>query len=117
MLPSNGFIGLAHLRSHWAVCVHACLCFTLTECMCGHVCDNLHMLAVAFSDLVSDGVLVGQVLIVEEMLPALGLIEISYLGWRSREKRTEKETKRGGREIHYLFGVTKKRGKKGEKTE
>lgn len=36
------------------------------------------MLAVAVGDLVSDGVLVGQVLVVEEMLPALGLIKISY---------------------------------------
>lgn len=48
--------------------------------MCGHARDNSHMLAVAVGDLVSDGVLVGQVLIVEEMLPALGLIEIPYLG-------------------------------------
>lgn len=44
------------------------------------VCYNSHMLAVAFGDLVSDGVLVGQVLIVEEVLPALGLVEISDLG-------------------------------------
>lgn len=48
--------------------------------MFGQACDNSHMLAVAVSDLVSDGVLVGQVLIVEEMLPALGLVEVSYLG-------------------------------------
>lgn len=39
------------------------------------------MLAVAVSDLVPDGVLVGQVLIVEEMLPALGLVKVSYLRW------------------------------------
>lgn len=38
------------------------------------------MLAVALGDLVSDGVLVGQVLVVEEVLPALGLVEVSYLG-------------------------------------
>ena len=45
--------------------------------MCDH---NSHMLAVALSDLVSDGVLVGKVLIVEEVLPALGLVEVSDLG-------------------------------------
>lgn len=38
------------------------------------------MFAVAVGDLVSDGVLVGKVLIVEEMLPALGLVEVSDLG-------------------------------------
>lgn len=37
------------------------------------------MLAVAVSDLVSDCVLIRQVLVVEEMLPALGLIEIPDL--------------------------------------
>lgn len=42
--------------------------------------DNSHMLAVAVGDLVPDGILVGQVLIVEQMLPALGLIKVSYLG-------------------------------------
>lgn len=45
--------------------------------MCGHA--NSHMLAVAVCDLVSDGVLVWQVLVVEEMLPALGLVEVSDL--------------------------------------
>lgn len=40
---------------------------------------NSHMLAVAVCDLVSDGVLVGQVLVVEEVLPALGLVEVPYL--------------------------------------
>lgn len=39
------------------------------------------MLAVAVYDLVSNGVLVGQILIVKEVLPALGLIEVSDLSW------------------------------------
>ena len=37
------------------------------------------MLSVALSDLVSDSILIRQVFIVEEVLPALCLIEISYL--------------------------------------
>lgn len=41
---------------------------------------NSHVLAVALGDLVSDGVLVGQVLVVQEVLPALGLIEVPDLG-------------------------------------
>lgn len=40
---------------------------------------NSHVLSVTLSDLVSDGILVRQVLIVEEVLPALCLIKISYL--------------------------------------
>lgn len=40
---------------------------------------NSHVLSVALSDLVSDGILVRQVFIVEEVLPALRLIEISNL--------------------------------------
>lgn len=46
----------------------------------GREYDNSHMPAVTLRDLVSDGVLVGQVLIVEQVLPALGLVEVSYLG-------------------------------------
>lgn len=44
------------------------------------------MLAVALGDLVSDGVLVRQVLIVEEVLPALGLVEVTYLRWRTERR-------------------------------
>lgn len=64
---------------------------TYSICVFGQACDNSHMLAVAVSDLVSDGVLVGQVLIVEEMLPALGLVEVSYLGWWSGRRRGQWE--------------------------
>lgn len=39
------------------------------------------MLAVALGDLVSDGVLVWEVLIVEKVVPALGLIKVTYLSW------------------------------------
>lgn len=53
-----------------------CLSFSLTwkvkSC-------NSHVLSVALGDLVSDGILVRQVFIMEEVLPALRLIEISYL--------------------------------------
>lgn len=47
--------------------------------MCGQVHNNSHMFAVALCDLVSDGVLVRQVLIVKEVLPALGIIKVSDL--------------------------------------
>lgn len=40
---------------------------------------NSHVLSVALGDLVSDGILVRQVFIVEEVVPALRLIEISNL--------------------------------------
>jgi len=52
----------------------------------GRARDHSHVLAVAVGDLVSDGVLVGQVLIVEEVLPALRLVKVSYLGWRRRRR-------------------------------
>lgn len=39
-----------------------------------------HVLAVALGDLVSDGVLVGKVLVVQEVLPALGLVKVPNLG-------------------------------------
>lgn len=39
-----------------------------------------HVSAVALCDLVPDGVLVRQVLVVEQVLPALGLIKVSDLG-------------------------------------
>lgn len=52
------------------------------------------MLAVAVYDLVSNGVLVGQILIVKEVLPALGLIEVSDLSWW-REKKMDIYLKRG----------------------
>lgn len=38
-----------------------------------------HMLAVTVHDLVPDGVLVGEIFIVEEMLPALRLVEVPNL--------------------------------------
>lgn len=50
--------------------------------------DNSHMLTVAVYDLISNGVLVGQILIVKEVLPALGLIEVSNLSWW-REKKMD----------------------------
>lgn len=68
--------------------------------MSGQACDNSHMLAVALGDLVSDGVLIGQVLIVEQVLPALGLIEVSDLGWR----RAERE-RGGGEEGRREFNI------------
>lgn len=48
------------------------------------------MLAVAVHYLVSNGVLVGKVFVVEEMLPALCLVKVSNLGWLwGRRKENE----------------------------
>lgn len=52
------------------------------------------MLAVAVDDLVSDGILVWQVLVMQEMLPALGLLEVPDFSW-------------GGRGGKFYFGVSK----------
>lgn len=62
-------------------------CFTVFT---GVESYNSHVLSVALCDLVSDGILVGQVFIVEEVLPALRLIEISNLSWCT-ERRKEAE--------------------------
>lgn len=61
------------------------------------------MLAVALGDLVSDVVLVRQVLIVQKVLPALGLIEVTYLSWWT-ERRRERGGERGeGVTLPFLF--------------
>lgn len=61
-------------------------------------CTNSHMLAVAVDDLVSDGILVWQVLVMQEMLPALHLLKVPDLSWGGR---------RGGKKHLYLGKVDK----------
>ena len=74
---------------------------TFSTCLCEHVCFNSHMLAVAVGDLVSDGVLIRQILIVQEMLPALSLVEISNLSWKGRKRFNIYLEKKGDEEIKY----------------
>lgn len=70
---------------------------------------NSHVLSVALGDLVSDGILVRQVFIVEKVLPALRLIKISNLSWCT-ERRKEAEMylqirMRGKILIHLIYTI------------
>lgn len=61
---------------------------------------HLHMFMVELHDLIHEGHLVRNVVIIEEVLPALSLLEISNLSWgeggRERERDRERKQRRRG---------------------
>lgn len=71
-------------------CRYTCMCFQWTAIVMMH----LHMFTVELHDLVHEGHLVRNVVIIEEMLPALNLLEISNLSWERKREREYSKRRR-----------------------
>lgn len=56
---------------------------------------HLHMFMVELHDLVHEGHLVRNVVIIEEVLPALNLLEISNLSWEIEKRRKQRSREEG----------------------